>query len=153
MGRRERAKRETSAGGVVFRRTSDGPKYLLIRDPYAKWGFPKGHLTQGESAEDAATREVGEETGLGSLVLHRALGMIDWYFRFRGRLIHKSCHFFLCESPGGVPVPQLEEGISQCCWYSFEEAERAISYDNAREILRLAGAAVNELYPSAQHGK
>jgi 8-oxo-dGTP pyrophosphatase MutT (NUDIX family) len=132
---------------VVFRFTSDGPKFLLIKDSYAKWGFPKGHLTRGEGPEDAARREVGEETGLHGLVLHRPLGMIDWFFRFRGRLIHKYCHFFLCESPAGIPEPEVDEGISQCCWYSFRDAVETISYDNAREILRKAGAVVSELDP------
>jgi 8-oxo-dGTP pyrophosphatase MutT (NUDIX family) len=145
VGRRERAKRETSAGGVVYRLTSDGPKFLLIKDPYSKWGFPKGHLTRDERPEDAARREIGEETGLHGLLLRKELGIIDWYFRFRGGLIHKSCHFFLFESRDGVPEPETEEGISLCCWYSFEEATDTISYDNAREMLRAAGAAVRDL--------
>lgn len=147
MRRRKRAKRETSAGGVVFRLTSDGPKFLLIRDPYSKWGFPKGHLRRDEGPDEAARREVTEETGLNNLVLHRSLGQIDWYFKFRGRLIHKFCYFFLCESPAGIPQPQADEGITQCCWYSYEEAIDTISYDNARTMLREAGAAVQELYP------
>ncbi len=147
MGRRDRAKRETSAGGVVYRLTSDGPKFLLIRDPYSKWGFPKGHITRDERAEEAARREVGEETGLRDLLLRGELGLIDWYFRFGGRLIHKTCHFFLFESPAGVPEPEADEGISRCCWYSFDEATEAISYDNARDVLRSAGAVVLDLSP------
>jgi 8-oxo-dGTP pyrophosphatase MutT (NUDIX family) len=135
---------------VVFRLTSDGPKFLLIRDPYAKWGLPKGHVAKRERPQEAAVREVGEETGLRELTPHQSLGQIDWYFRFRGQLIHKFCHFFLCESRAGIPKPQVEEGITQCCWYSFDEALQWISYDNAREILRKAGAAVSELYPDPE---
>ena len=59
---------ETSAGGVVFRVEEGRPLYLLIRDSYQNWGFPKGHLEAGERPEDAALREVSEETGLGDLV-------------------------------------------------------------------------------------
>ena len=150
MGRRERPKRETSAGGVVFRLTSEGPKFLLIKDAYQKWGLPKGHLDHGEVPEAAARREVGEETGLRDLVMHRPLGMIDWYFRFRGRLIHKFCHFFLCEAASGTPVPQVEEGISQCCWYSYSDAVQTISYENAREILQQAGEALEQIQADAQ---
>ncbi|MBI1967619.1 MAG: NUDIX domain-containing protein, partial [Gemmatimonadetes bacterium] len=64
-----RAQRETSAGGVVFRRCADAPvRYLLIRDSYHNWGFPKGHLEPAEPPADAARREVSEETGLQDLV-------------------------------------------------------------------------------------
>ncbi|HZE93765.1 MAG TPA: NUDIX domain-containing protein, partial [Gemmatimonadales bacterium] len=60
-----RAQRETSAGGVVFRRGPDGQvRFLLIRDSYKNWGFPKGHLEPGEPPAEAARREVTEETGL-----------------------------------------------------------------------------------------
>lgn len=147
MGGRGRAKRETSAGGVVYRCTPDGPKFLLIKDGYKNWGFPKGHLVSGEAPEDAARREVIEETSLHDVVLREPLGIIDWYFRFRGKLIHKSCHFFLFESSEGVPAPQADEGISECRWYSYADAVATISYENARGILRKAGTAV-----SRRHG-
>ena len=74
MGR-ARAKEEISAGGVVFRMTvpDDGghrPLFLLIRDSYKNWGFPKGHVEEGERPEDAALREVAEEESRS--VLRRA---------------------------------------------------------------------------------
>ena len=133
-----RAKREISAGGVVFRCTPAGPRYLLIHDAYGNWGFPKGHLDGDESPEDAARREIAEETGLDDLVLHTHLGQIDWYFRFRGRLIHKFCDFYLFESPRGDPVPEREEGITACRWHDGREAINTISYENARDLLAQA---------------
>jgi 8-oxo-dGTP pyrophosphatase MutT (NUDIX family) len=142
----QRAQRETSAGGVVFRRGADGQVvYLLIRDSYRNWGFPKGHLESGEPPADAARREVAEETGLVDLTLHGPIRVIDWYFRFRGKTIHKYCHFFLFESKRGEPVPQTDEGISDCAWYSPDEARRTISYDNARTVLEQASAMVQAL--------
>jgi 8-oxo-dGTP pyrophosphatase MutT (NUDIX family) len=135
---RERAKRETSAGGVVVRRGPDGARYLLIRDGHRNWGFPKGHLADGERPEEAARREITEETGLDHLALHDALGRIDWYFRFRGGLIHKFCHFFLFSCDEGDPAPQGEEGITACEWLPFHEAEARLTHDNARRVLRTA---------------
>lgn len=141
-----RAERETSAGGVVFRREADGGvRHLLIRDSYRNWGFPKGHLEPAEPPADAARREVAEETGLGDLVLHGPIQVIDWYFRFRGKTIHKYCHFFLFESKQGEPVPQLEEGITDCTWRPLEEALETISYDNARGVLERAAEMVRAL--------
>jgi 8-oxo-dGTP pyrophosphatase MutT (NUDIX family) len=148
----ERAERETSAGGVVFRCTDDGPRYLLILDGYGNWGFPKGHLDGRESPEEAARREILEEAALGELVLRAPLGMIDWYFRLHGRLIHKYCHYFLFESPAGDPVPQDEEGITACTWYSRADALKTISYDNARSVLRSAAQLVPQYCPGWEDG-
>ncbi|HEY0997504.1 MAG TPA: NUDIX domain-containing protein [Gemmatimonadaceae bacterium] len=148
MSARARARQETSAGGVVYRLVARGsggapvPHFLLIRDSYRNWGFPKGHLEDGEAPAAAALREVQEETGLGALELRGEVETIDWYFRFRGRLIHKVCHFFLMETGESTTKPQRAEGITACRWAPFEEAERAVSYANAREVLRRAQAMI-----------
>jgi 8-oxo-dGTP pyrophosphatase MutT (NUDIX family) len=145
MGKR-RAELEVSAGGIVFRR-QDGerPRFLLIRDSYDNWGFPKGHLEDGESPAEAARRETVEETGLGHLLLQGPIRVIDWHFRFRGRHIHKYCHFFLFESPAGDPAPQLAEGITACQWRVLDQALELLSYDNARGVLKRAGEMVRTL--------
>ena len=114
------------------------PHYLLIRDSYRNWGFPKGHLEDGERPEDAALREVAEETGLGDLAVRSAIDTIDWFFRFRGQLIHKVCHFYLMETSSTSTSPQHAEGITACRWSPFDEAQALISYSNAREVLRRA---------------
>lgn len=139
------ARIETSSGGVVYRWVHSEPRFLLIRDPYANWGLPKGHIEGGESPEEAALREVEEETGLRTLQVIAQLPTIDWYFRDRGRLIHKFCHFFLIESPEGDAVPQHDEGISACVWRPIAEALKNVTYANAREVLRIAGNVVDEL--------
>jgi 8-oxo-dGTP pyrophosphatase MutT (NUDIX family) len=134
---------------VVVRQAADGARYLLIRDGHRNWGFPKGHLSDGEGPEEAARREIAEETGLDRLVLRDALGRIDWYFRFRGSLIHKFCHFFLFSSDVGDPAPQGEEGISACEWLPFAEAEARLTHDNARRVLRAARLVVEGGAPDA----
>ena len=139
MGKRK-PEREVSAGGIVFRRDAAGvARFLLIKDSYGNWGFPKGHLEDGESPADAAFRETEEETGLRGLALHGPIRIIDWHFRFRGRFIHKYCHFFLFESAAGEPVPQHDEGITACHWCTLDEALGELSYENARGVLRRAG--------------
>lgn len=133
-----RARVETSSGGVVFRRGDDALDFLLIRDPYENWGLPKGHIEGGETASEAALREVAEETGLLDLSVVTQLPTIDWFFRDRGRLIHKFCHFFLVESVSGEPEPQRAEGITECVWRTADLAIETVSYSNAREVMRAA---------------
>ena len=111
------------------------PVYLLIRDSYQNWGFPKGHLEQGEKPDAAALREVGEETGLMQLDLRAPVETIDWHFRFRGRPIHKVCHFYLMEAGDSATKPQRAEGITACKWARYDDATALLSYANARGVL------------------
>ena len=149
MGKR-RADQEVSAGGIVFRLSDQGTQYLLIKDSYDNWGFPKGHLEDGETPAEAAARETAEETGLAQLALRGPIRVIDWHFRFRGRHIHKYCHFFLFESADGEPSPQVEEGITAFRWELLDRALEALSYDNARGVLKRAGEMVRTLVATGQ---
>jgi 8-oxo-dGTP pyrophosphatase MutT (NUDIX family) len=137
-----RATLETSAGGVVYRVHHGEPLFLLIRDSYRNWGLPKGHLETDESPDAAAEREVREETGLEALTLDGEIKTIEWYFRFRGKLVHKVCHFYLMKTTSVRTKPQRDEGITACRWASYDDAMRLVSYDNAREVLTRANEMV-----------
>lgn len=148
MSGRGRAREERSAGGVVVRLVDGEMHVLLIRDPYMNWGLPKGHVEHGEGDLDAALREVREETGLDDLSAGPAVGTIDWYFRQGRRLVHKTCAFYLMRSSAGAPVPELEEGITECVWLPLDEAITQVTYDNARDMV----AAAAELLRSGLAG-
>ena len=140
-----RATLETSAGGVVYRVDQGEPLFLLIRDSYRNWGFPKGHLEPREAPENAALREVQEETGLETVTLDGQIETIEWYFRFRGKLVHKVCHFFLMQTSSDRTEPQRAEGITACKWARFDDALKLVSYENAREVLTRANDMVTAL--------
>ncbi len=129
---------------MVLRRIRGVIHALLIRDPYGNWGLPKGHIEEAENPQQAGLREVEEETGLVDLVLGRQLRTIDWFFRLKGKLIHKHCTFFLMNSDSGDPVPEEAEGITDCAWLPLLEAVEVVGYENAREVLRDAARAVFE---------
>jgi 8-oxo-dGTP pyrophosphatase MutT (NUDIX family) len=149
--KRANAKEETSAGGVVYRLVDGLPLYLLIRDSYRNWGFPKGHVEQGELPDGAALREVSEETGLSDLAMRGLIETIDWHFRFRGKLIHKICHFYLMETAESTTSPQRTEGITACRWLPFGAAEELISYANARDVLRKARTLLPSSTSTSSH--
>lgn len=117
-------------------------RFLLIRDSYQNWGFPKGHVEPGETTESAALREVAEETGVREAFITAPLDVIQWEFQFRGVRVRKTCHFFLMETRDSHTSPQHDEGISACRWTTFDEANRLVAYDNARMVLHTAHAMV-----------
>lgn len=135
-----------------MRLANDVPLFLLIRDSYGHWGFPKGHLERGERADMAAVREVTEETGLTGVSLVASIATIDWYFRFRGTLIHKNCEFFLMMTSIQTTRPQKSEGITACRWATLDEARRLIAYDNARDVLgrasEMLGSRQRDTFPA-----
>lgn len=126
----------------MYRMIGDDPFFLLIRDSYQNWGFPKGHIEREEQAAAAALREVMEETGLHDVALDGPIDTIDWFFRFKGRPVHKVCHFFLMRTDSEQTTPQLAEGITECQWLSYEDAVAALSYANARDVLGHAYAMI-----------
>jgi len=129
---------EISAGGVVVRVIAGVHHALVIRDPYQKWGLPKGHAEEGETTEETALREVLEETGLTDLRVAEELVTIDWVFRAKGRRIHKFTTFFLMYSDSGDPTPEEAEGITACEWVRLDVAHERISYENASEVVKVA---------------
>jgi len=147
VGRRQRARTERSAGGVVLRCIDGAVHALVILDPYKNWGLPKGHLEEGEASREAALREVREETGLTHVTIGPELATIDWFFRMDGKLVHKFCSFYLMGSAEGETSPQEAEGITECSWVPIEDAESRITYDNARAVMKAARLLVADGHP------
>jgi len=136
-------RREVSAGGVVFRSTPSGPQVLLIR-ANGRWLFPKGNIEKGETPQDAALREIAEETGLppARLRIVGPLPAIDYVFQWEGRLIFKRVHNFLVEARTlEPPRPQLSE-VEEVKWFAPEEARNTLSFKNSQQTLDAAIATV-----------
>lgn len=123
---------------MVLRGGAGGVRVLLILDPYGQWALPKGHLEEGETLEEAALREVMEETGLEEVVPGRSVDTIDWRFRDGYLRVHKVCTFYLMHSPRGRVEPESEEGIRECLWLPFDAAVKRVDYANTREVVRTA---------------
>lgn len=130
-------KLEISAGGIVYKKTPHGYKILFVLDPFGKWTFPKGHVEKGEKIKDAALRETREEAGLKDLRVVLDLGKIDYWFRWKGELVHKLVYFFLIEAPfSAQAMPQKKEGISEVRWVDLDKALEFSSYKDIRRALK-----------------
>jgi 8-oxo-dGTP diphosphatase len=120
-----------AAGGVVLR---DGEVALVHRPRYDDWAFPKGKLDAGESWEDAALREVQEETGLRC---HMGDELSPTSYRDpKGRA--KVVRYWRMEPLDGEFVPSKE--VDELRWLSLDDAERLLSYEHDRELLREVAA-------------
>jgi len=134
---------ETSAGGLVVKHEF-GTFYAAViarrnRAGRLEWCLPKGHLEGVETAEEAAIREIQEETGITGEI-RRALGKIDYWFTGDDRRVHKVVHHFLLDATGGHLTVEgdPDSEAEDVEWIAFERLPERLSYPNER---RLAGIA------------
>ena len=126
---------EKSCGAVVFRKTGRGLLYLLVKNRNGRhWGFPKGHVEQGESEQQTAVREVLEETGLHITVLDGFRETCE--YRPFGK-IKKQVVFFAARSEGARVTIQRTE-IDHYIWASYSDAVQLFRYDNDLRVLEAA---------------
>jgi len=135
--------REVSAGGVIYRRNSDGFEIALIH-VRNRWQLPKGHIEEGERVDEAALREVREETGLeGKLV--RKLGDIRYSYRDKtknqARRIDKRVHFFLLRYVKG-DVRDHDHEVEDARWFPIEEAIKQLKFATERKMVHRALAVL-----------
>jgi tRNA nucleotidyltransferase (CCA-adding enzyme) len=127
---------ECSCGALVYHKAESGRVlYLLIKNRRStNWGFPKGHVEAGETAEETALREVQEETGLKIRLLEGFKETSKYDIQ---SWVEKKVVFFLAESDTLKTVRQAEE-IDICQWLTFEEALRCLHFEKDKRVLNRA---------------
>jgi 8-oxo-dGTP pyrophosphatase MutT (NUDIX family) len=136
--------REFSAGGLVIRRFHGRPFLAAVR---VKGGtvlaLPKGHIDANESPEEAATREVREETGLEAEPVEK-LGDIRYWYTRDGERVLKVVSFYLFKYRSGS-LRDHDHEVESAEWIPLEEAPRLLAYKGEREM---AETALSRLRPS-----
>lgn len=132
-------KAQTSAGGVVYKKEGEFVEVALVSTKRGKvWTLPKGLIGEGETPEQAALREVKEESGLTGKIVD-SLGEIKyWYYhKEQNTTYRKTVHYFLMEYTSGS-VKEHDWEVDEVAWFPIDMALSKVVYKGDKEILQRA---------------
>lgn len=132
--------REPTAGGIVFRvdEANQDIEILLVQDSKNRWTIPKGHIEPGETAKQAAIREINEETGLMQISVLTWLGKIHFKYRRADKLVLMTTQIYLVHSDDKKETPIKEEWMNDIRWFKFADALDAIEYEDIEKLMLIA---------------
>lgn len=137
--------REPTAGGIVFRRDKNGGiEILLIQDAKDRWTIPKGHIEEGETAQQTAKREIGEEAGLHDVDMLGWLGKIHFRYRRIDKLVLMTTQIYLVRAKGDTDAIQKEDWMNDIKWFKFHDALDAIEYEDIGKLMLLASKRIRQ---------
>lgn len=131
--------REPTSGGIVFRHgKKSNIEILLIQDAKDRWTIPKGHIEEGETAQETAVREIGEEAGLHDTEILGWLGKIHFSYRRIDKLVLMTTQIYLARAKGDTNAIQKEDWMNGIKWFSFHDALDEIEYEDIGKLMLLA---------------
>jgi 8-oxo-dGTP pyrophosphatase MutT (NUDIX family) len=132
----EEVVRETTSGGVVFRRNAQGGlEILLIQDAKNRWTIPKGHVEPGEEHGATAEREITEETGLQDVEAISWLGKVNFRYRREHTLVLMTMHIWLVKGLGDTDKLEPEDWLNGIKWFPAMEAIDKIAYEDISKLI------------------
>lgn len=131
--------REPTAGGIIFRRNPRKEiEILLIQDAKDRWTIPKGHIEEGETAQETALREIGEEAGVTEAEVICWLGKIHFRYRRITTLVLMTTQIYLVKALGDTDNIKKEEWMNGIKWFGFQDALEKIEYEDIGKLMLLA---------------
>jgi len=129
--------KEKSCGLVVFTKHKEGNKFLVLHHPEGHWDFSKGNVEKNEKEEQAALRELKEETGIDDVeFIDGFRETINYYYKHENDTIFKEVTFFLARS-NTEHVKLSSEHIGYA-WVNYEHGMKKLTFNNSKDILTKA---------------
>lgn len=132
---------QVSAGGVAYRKLRGKIEIAIIKvAPENRWQLPKGIVDKGESPEEAAVREVREETGIDAEIIDKIETIEYWYFSGKGAdrvRYHKYVHFFLMKYLSGNTEDHDHE-VEEARWAKIDKAIEMLAFKSERDVVEKA---------------
>lgn len=131
--------REPTSGGIIFRHDkAGGVEILLIQDGKDRWTIPKGHIEEGETAQETTAREIAEEAGLNEVEILGWLGKIHFRYRRIDKLVLMTTQIYLVRAKGDTDAIKKEDWMHGIKWFKFHEALELIEYEDIGKLMLLA---------------
>jgi len=144
---------QISSGGVVFRGTPKDAEIVVIQTASEKrWQLPKGLMDAGETVEQAAVREVREESGIEAEIIEPAREIEYWFtanYDGERRRYHKRVHFFVMRYISGS-VEDHDHEVAEARWVLIREALKLLQFKSEREVVETAAEKFSKNSPDNQ---
>ncbi len=129
--------RETTSGGIVFRRDpkTHDLEILLMQDAKNRWTIPKGHVEPNEDPRDTARREIIEETGLQEMKVYDWLGKVNFRYRRGHTLVLMTMHIYMVQGLGKTDQLHPEDWLNDIKWLPAAEAIDKIAYEDISKLI------------------
>lgn len=125
---------EKSCGAVVYTKKDNAVKYVLIHSIKGDWGFPKGHMENGETEEQTALREIYEEVALKVDILSGFRKAVEYPLPDKENVMKQAVYF--CAEYSDQDIKALESELTTAVLVSYEEALNMLTHENAKKILQ-----------------
>ena len=133
-------KHEKACGTIVI----NDNKVLVIQQKQGFWGFPKGHMEQGENEIETAVRETKEETNLDVIIEDKTRFCLTYFIEDNN--IHKEVVYFVAKVDGKVDIkPQIEE-VNSIAWIDIAKLEDILTFDNLKELWKVVLNKIKSKY-------
>ncbi len=129
--------RETTSGGVVFRRNQQNQQLeiMLLQDAKGRWTIPKGHVEPDEDPRITCQREIIEETGLKEMKVYDWLGKVNFRYRRTHTLVLMTMHIYLVHGLGNTNELKPEEWLKDLKWLPVNDAIEKIAYEDIGKLI------------------